>query len=122
MRPTDRIGIRRVIDSTRRSWIGPPRPKEYELLVALLRKEGDVVTRSELLREVWGYEPLVSSRTVDTHILALRRKLEPDHAAPRHILTSRARGYRLARLAASSAVRSGRAARPEQVEYAGQDR
>lgn len=75
----------------------PLRPKEYELLVALLKRDEGIANRSELLREVWGYEPLVSSRTVDTHILELRRKLEADPASPRHIVTARARGYRLVR-------------------------
>jgi two-component system, OmpR family, alkaline phosphatase synthesis response regulator PhoP len=72
------------------------RPKEYELLVALLRREGAVATRHDLLREVWGYDPSVSSRTVDTHVLELRRKLEADPANPIHLLTVRKTGYRLA--------------------------
>lgn len=71
------------------------RPKEYELLVALLRRDGEVVSRSELLREVWGYAPLISSRTVDTHMLDLRKKLEVDPRNPRHLMTARTRGYRL---------------------------
>jgi DNA-binding response OmpR family regulator len=75
----------------------PLRPKEYELLVALLRHEGAVVTRDELLREVWRYDASVTSRTVDTHVLELRRKLEDDPAAPRHLLTVRKTGYRLQR-------------------------
>ncbi len=52
--------------------------------------------RSELLREVWGYHESVLSRTLDTHVGELRRKLEADPAAPRHILTVRKTGYRLA--------------------------
>ena len=71
------------------------RPKEYELLVALLRRGGAVATRHELLREVWGYDESVSSRTVDTHMAELRRKLEHDAASPRHLLTVRKTGYRL---------------------------
>jgi DNA-binding response OmpR family regulator len=74
----------------------PLRPKEYDLLGALLRREGGVVGRAELLREVWGYHESVLSRTLDTHIGELRRKLEPDPAVPRHILTVRKTGYRLA--------------------------
>ena len=50
---------------------------------------------SELLREVWGYHESVLSRTLDTHIGELRRKLEADPSAPRHILTVRKVGYRL---------------------------
>jgi DNA-binding response OmpR family regulator len=72
------------------------RPKEYELLRALLRRAGRVATRSELLREVWGYQDCVVSRTLDTHVGELRRKLEPDPARPRHIITVRKTGYRLA--------------------------
>jgi DNA-binding response OmpR family regulator len=71
------------------------RPKEYELLRALLRRAGRVATRSELLREVWGYQDCVVSRTLDTHVGELRRKLEDDPARPRHILTVRKTGYRL---------------------------
>ena len=72
------------------------RPKEFELLMALVRRKGNVVGRLELLREVWGYGSDVVSRTVDTHIGELRRKLEKDPAQPRHILTVRKTGYRLA--------------------------
>jgi DNA-binding response OmpR family regulator len=72
------------------------RPKEYDLLSALLRRAGRVATRVELLREVWGYHESVASRTLDTHIGELRRKLERDPAAPRHLLTVRKTGYRLA--------------------------
>jgi len=70
-------------------------PKEYELLVELVSRRGAVVSRQELMREVWGYSDAVISRTIDTHIAELRRKLEADPAAPRHILTVRKVGYRL---------------------------
>jgi len=73
------------------------RPKEFDLLLALLRRDGRVATRAELLDEVWRYEADVVSRTVDVHILELRRKLEADPAQPRHILTVRKTGYRLVR-------------------------
>jgi DNA-binding response OmpR family regulator len=72
-------------------------PKEYELLVALLRRNGACATRVELLTEVWGYSAEVMSRTVDTHVAELRRKLEADAANPIHILTVRKTGYRLER-------------------------
>ena len=72
-------------------------PKEYELLLALLRRNGAVASRVELLTEVWGYSSAVMSRTVDTHVAELRRKLEDNLAAPRHILTVRKAGYRLER-------------------------
>ena len=73
------------------------RPREFELLIALLRRRGTIVTRLDLLREVWGYGEDVMSRTVDTHIAELRRKIEDDAACPRHILTVRKKGYRLQR-------------------------
>jgi DNA-binding response OmpR family regulator len=73
------------------------RPKEYALLVALLKRGGRVASRLELLREVWGYAEDVMSRTVDTHIAMLRRKLELDAAHPRHIVTVRTFGYRIER-------------------------
>ncbi len=82
---------------TRRGTPVPLRPKEYDLLVALLRRNGQVATRIELLKEVWGYDDSVMSRTVDTHIAELRRKLESDPANPRHILTVLKTGYRLSR-------------------------
>jgi DNA-binding response OmpR family regulator len=73
-------------------------PKEFDTLVLLLRRAGHVVTRAELLQEVWGYEDTdVLTRTVDIHIAELRRKLEDDPAKPRHILTVRKVGYRLER-------------------------
>ena len=69
-------------------------PKEYDLLVALMRRRGAVATRAELLGEVWGYHAEVSSRTVDIHVAELRRKLEARPAEPRHILTVWKAGYR----------------------------
>ena len=72
------------------------RPKEYDLLIALLQRRGQVASRTELLEEVWGYSGEVYSRTVDTHVAELRRKLEENAAEPRHILTVRKSGYRIA--------------------------
>ena len=71
------------------------RPKEYDLLVALLQRHGQVASRAELLEEVWGYSGEVYSRTVDTHVAELRRKLEENAAEPRYILTVRKTGYRI---------------------------
>ncbi|MEP6591091.1 MAG: response regulator transcription factor [Gemmatimonadota bacterium] len=89
-----------TVDAGRREVLrnGEPvalRPKEFDLLVALLKREGRAAARAELLDEVWRYEADVMSRTVDVHILELRRKLEPDPANPQHILTIRKTGYRL---------------------------
>jgi len=72
-------------------------PMEFDLLVALLRRQGAVASRIQLLSEVWGHSSAVLTRTVDTHIGELRRKLETDPSNPRHILTVRKAGYRVAR-------------------------
>ncbi|HYR09399.1 MAG TPA: response regulator transcription factor [Longimicrobium sp.] len=72
-------------------------PKAFDLLVALLQRNGRVASRLDLLREVWGHRSAVESRTVDTHIAELRRKIEADPAHPRHILTVWKAGYRLQR-------------------------
>jgi DNA-binding response OmpR family regulator len=69
-------------------------PRGYALLATLVARPGEVVTRSQLLREVWGYSSDVMSRTVDMHIMELRRKLEPDPTNPRHFQTVRKTGYR----------------------------
>jgi DNA-binding response OmpR family regulator len=70
-------------------------PKEFDLLVALLRSRGAAVSRLELMTRVWGYSSAVVSRTVDTHVAELRRKLEDAPGTPRHIVTVRKVGYRL---------------------------
>jgi two-component system, OmpR family, alkaline phosphatase synthesis response regulator PhoP len=70
-------------------------PKEFDLLLALLRAGGAVVSRLDLMREVWGYSAAVVTRTVDTHVAELRKKLEDDPSNPRHILTVRKAGYRV---------------------------
>jgi len=69
-------------------------PKAFELLLALVARGGRVVSRQDLLKEVWGYGAFVLSRTVDSHIAELRRKLEVDPARPRHIVTVWKVGYR----------------------------
>ena len=69
-------------------------PKAFELLLALIHRDGAVATRVELLSEVWGYGAFVLSRTVDSHVAELRRKLEDDPAHPRHIVTVWKSGYR----------------------------
>ncbi len=70
-------------------------PKEFDLLLALIRRRGAVASRIDLLKEVWGHQAEVMTRTVDIHIAELRRKLEDDPATPRHILTVWKAGYRL---------------------------
>ena len=69
-------------------------PKAYDLMLALVRREGAVATRVELLREVWGSAGDIQTRTVDSHMAELRRKLEDNPAEPRHFLTVWKAGYR----------------------------
>jgi DNA-binding response OmpR family regulator len=71
------------------------RPKECDLLLALLRQHDRVISRAELLRDVWGYGTHTVSRTVDTHMAGLRVKLEVDPLHPRHLLSVRTAGYLL---------------------------
>ena len=63
--------------------------------MALVRCRGTVVSRLELMTSVWGYSSAVVTRTVDTHVAELRRKLEDTPSSPRHIITVRKVGYRL---------------------------
>jgi DNA-binding response OmpR family regulator len=70
--------------------------KEFDLLVYLLQHRGEIVTRERLLDEVWGYERFPTTRTVDTHVLRLRRKFEADPERPVFILTAHGQGYRFA--------------------------
>jgi DNA-binding response OmpR family regulator len=72
-------------------------PRGYALLAALVTRPGEVITRTQLLQEIWGYSSDVMSRTVDMHIMELRRKLEIDPANPRHFQTVRKSGYRFTR-------------------------
>ena len=72
-------------------------PKTFDLLLALLRRHGAVGGRLELLQEVWGYTSDIMTRTLDIHVVGLRRALEDDPANPRHVLTVRKVGYRLRR-------------------------
>ena len=69
-------------------------PKAFELLLALIDRRGSAITRQALLTEVWGYGGFVLSRTVDSHIAELRRKIEVDPAHPKHVLTVWKIGYR----------------------------
>ena len=70
-------------------------PMEFDLLLALIKRKGAIVSRLDLLKEVWGHASTVLTRTVDTHVAELRRKLEDDPSQPKYILTSRKAGYRL---------------------------
>ena len=72
-------------------------PKEYELLHYFMERPGRAIGRETLLRQVWGYDKSVNSRTIDTHVRRLRAKIEPDPAAPTLLQTVRGFGYRLAK-------------------------
>lgn len=71
------------------------RPLELALVRYLAAREGRAVSRDQLLRDVWGYSGGVQSRTVDTTVKTLRRKLEAEPAKPRFLLCERGIGYRL---------------------------
>ena len=73
------------------------RPKEYDLLIALARRQGAPVSKKTLLEEVWQVTVASDSRTLDQHIFELRRKLEADTQHPKHLLTIRKFGYCLRR-------------------------
>jgi two-component system, OmpR family, alkaline phosphatase synthesis response regulator PhoP len=68
--------------------------KQFKTLAYLIKNARRVITRDELLNEVWGYQCYPCTRTVDNHILQLRRKLEAEPARPKHFQTVRGTGYR----------------------------
>ncbi len=67
---------------------------EVDVLRYLISKDGKVVSRDDLLDKIWGYEKYTTNRTIDNHILKLRKKIEIDPNHPRHILTVYGGGYR----------------------------
>ena len=68
-------------------------PKQFDLLTYLVRNRGTVLTRDQLLQNVWGYDYVGDTRTVDVHVRWLREKLEEDPANPKLIQTVRGVGY-----------------------------
>ena len=68
--------------------------REFQLLRYFITKRGATLSRGQLLREVWGYEASILTRTVDVHVGLLRHKLEDDAKNPRHFLTMRGHGYK----------------------------
>jgi two-component system KDP operon response regulator KdpE len=70
-------------------------PTEYDLLKALVNQAGRVLTHRQLLREVWGKEYELDTHTLRVNISNLRRKIEPDPARPRYLVTEPGVGYRL---------------------------
>ena len=99
--PNDPVELGKLCVDTRShvaSYDGTPialRPREFDLLLALARRPGDVVSRTDLLREVWGYEADVETRTIDTHVVELRRKLDEVADGRVVVVTVRKVGYRL---------------------------
>ena len=84
--------------AARRVWVGPQEVvfsrKEFDLLHALMSRAGELVTRDELMREVWDTTFWTSSKTIDVHLGWVRRKLGDDSRQPRLITTIRGQGLR----------------------------
>ncbi len=70
------------------------KPKEFELLVYLIKHKNQVLSRDQILESVWGWEYIGDSRTVDVHVRWLREKIEDDPSNPQKIITARGAGYR----------------------------
>jgi len=71
--------------------------KEFELLKYFVEREGVVISRDQLLNDVWGYESMPTTRTVDNYVLTLRKKFESTPSKPRHFLTIHTVGYKFIR-------------------------
>jgi two-component system OmpR family response regulator len=71
------------------------KPKEFDLLVFLVKNKGLVFSREQLLEKVWGYDYAGDTRTVDVHIRWLRQKIETDPGNPKYLVTVRGTGYKL---------------------------
>ncbi len=69
--------------------------KEFELLEMFLRNTGRVLTRGQLIDRIWGADYVGDTKTLDVHVKRLRAKIEPDPAAPQHLVTVRGLGYKL---------------------------
>ena len=68
--------------------------KEFQLLKYFAEREGEVISRNQLLDDVWGYEAMPTTRTVDNYILSLRKKIESNPSKPTHLLTIHTAGYK----------------------------
>ena len=82
------------MEVTREGQIVSLTAQEFKTLKFLLQNPERVISRDELLNEVWGYQNYPSTRTVDNHILKLRQKLENDPANPVHFRTVHGMGYK----------------------------
>jgi DNA-binding response OmpR family regulator len=91
-------GAVRIDLAARRAWRGDDElelsPKEFDLLALLVREAGRVVTREQIMDEVWDENWFGSTKTLDMHVSWLRRKLGEDAADPRHLVTVRGVGLR----------------------------
>jgi DNA-binding response OmpR family regulator len=76
--------------------LAPCSPKEYDLLVYLMKDPGRVRSRTEILRAVWGQEEFLDERTVYVHVRWLREKIEDDPSHPQRLLTVHGVGYKFA--------------------------
>jgi two-component system alkaline phosphatase synthesis response regulator PhoP len=70
-------------------------PREFQLLTYFIEHRGEVVTREHLLDAVWGYDTIPFTRTVDTHVAKLRKKIEDDPSDPKYLITVHRLGYKL---------------------------
>jgi DNA-binding response OmpR family regulator len=70
-------------------------PREYEILRFFTERQGEIVTREELLKQIWGYDSYPDTRTVDAHIAKLRHKIEENPEEPKLIITVHGMGYKL---------------------------
>lgn len=88
----------RLDPDTRRTWAGDAEVvlsrKEFDLVYALMRRAGDIVSRADLMREVWNTTFWTSSKTIDVHLGWVRRKLGDDSRHPHLITTIRGQGLR----------------------------
>jgi DNA-binding response OmpR family regulator len=75
----------------------PMTAKEFELLKYFAEHEGQVVSRDQILRDIWGYDSLPTTRTVDNYILSLRKKIELRPSEPTHLVTIHTVGYKFTR-------------------------
>ena len=69
-------------------------PREFDILAYLLERKGEVVSRDDLLNQVWGYESFPYTRTIDAHIAMLRKKIETNPEEPEMIITIHGKGYK----------------------------
>jgi len=69
-------------------------PREYELLRCFITRQGEIISRDELLNQIWGYDSFPNTRTVDAHIAKLRRKIEDNPEEPKLIITIHGIGYK----------------------------